>query len=276
MAHAELMTDATSALSRCADLFTDDPIRCNMVAASIRPPDPVELFRATSSATTVGAAVRWGDGYTLSSQRDGGIDAIATALPIDRRFELFGPSTVVADVAGRWTERCDGTARPVELMRVYRLGRLRAPPETVGRLVEADERHLDRNAAWSVAFGTEIGHEPGTIDAARAQLGRACAQHRLHTWQVNGEPVAHLLISVPRFGVVRIGGVYTPPDQRRHGYAAALTAAVSAAQLRRNEVDTVMLNTQTSNAATNRLYRRLGFESHHEILSIDLTPSTTT
>lgn len=273
MAHTETITDPEVALARCGDLFVDDPIVCNMVAASLRPPEPVELLRASADGNTIGTAVRWGDGYTVGSFRDNGLQAIAGALPIDRSFELFGPTGPAADVAGRWTQRCDGTARPVEMMRVYRLGALRAPADTAGQLVEAREDHLDLGAEWSVAFATEIGHDPSPLAAARAQVGRAAAQGRLFIWQVGGEPKAHLLTAVARFGVVRIGAVYTPPNERRHGYAAAMTAAVSAVHLARPDVDTVTLNTQAANAATNRLYRRLGFEPHHEILTVALVPS---
>ena len=273
MATMETITDAAVALERCADLFAADPIGCNMVAASLRPPEPAELFRFSSDGRTVGTAIRWGDDYTLSSLSDPGEYVLADVLPVDRKFELFGPTGPVADVAGRWSQRCDGRLRPVEMMRVYRLGHLLPPSKVVGQLTLAADEHVAVGAEWSIAFSEEIGHTASSIDAATAQLGRAVDQGRLFTWQVDDEQVAQVLIAVERFGVVRIGAVYTPPHQRRRGYAAAMTAAVSEHLLSRPDVDTVTLNTQAANSATNRLYRRLGFEAHHEVLTIELDPT---
>ena len=118
MALIESITDAATALDRCGDLFADEPIRCNMVAASLRPPEAAEVIRASDDGQTIGTAVRWGAGYTLTWLADGGAAAIAGALPVNRRFELFGPTGPVADVAGRWSQRCDGAFRPIEMMRM--------------------------------------------------------------------------------------------------------------------------------------------------------------
>jgi len=52
--------------------------------------------------------------------------------------------------------------------------------------------------------------------------------------------------------------VYTPKELRGHGYAGAVTAAVSRTALERGAQ--VSLFTDLSNPTSNALYRRLGFE----------------
>lgn len=63
----------------------------------------------------------------------------------------------------------------------------------------------------------------------------------------------------PGAGVARIGPVYTPPGQRRHGYAAAATAAVTRAVLDTG-VAGVVLFTDLASPAAVALYPRLGYQ----------------
>lgn len=70
---------------------------------------------------------------------------------------------------------------------------------------------------------------------------------------------------------MRIGGVYTPPEHRGHGYAAALTAKATADS--HGKGHQVMLNTKAADGLANRLYRRIGFTSRGELLEIALSTS---
>ena len=54
-----------------------------------------------------------------------------------------------------------------------------------------------------------------------------------------------------------LGGVYTAPDQRRRGYAAAVCSLLCSSSLSRGKA--VRLETQKDNRAALGLYRRLGF-----------------
>jgi predicted GNAT family acetyltransferase len=63
--------------------------------------------------------------------------------------------------------------------------------------------------------------------------------------------------------MVRIGPVYTPPEHRGRGYAAALTAAVCQAALD-DGVESVVLFADVENATSTGLYERLGFQALQE------------
>lgn len=273
VAMIEHLGPGPATLERCADLIDADPIGCNMAATVIaRGADDTVVLRAHRGDATLGAVASWGPGYTMTRLRPDAATAIAGALPADGRFRLDGDIGDVAAVAGSWSERTGGAYETIEIFRVYRLGELR-PPAVDGEPHVADASHLDAAARWAVAFGDETGlgrdeDADAASEAAHAQMTRAIGEGRLRTWRVGSEIVSQLLVSAPCARTVRIGAVYTPPHERGRGYAAALTAAVAAGERSRPDVEHVMLNTQASNAMTNRLYRRLGFESSHEMLLV--------
>lgn len=62
-------------------------------------------------------------------------------------------------------------------------------------------------------------------------------------------------------GIGAIGNFYTRPDQRHKGFAGALLAAI-VRDLRKNFVDTIVLNVDQRNADAGRLYERHGFVVH--------------
>jgi ribosomal protein S18 acetylase RimI-like enzyme len=274
MVSLERITDGADAFERCADLFAADPIGSNMVSTVLVHGGEVELLRVHDGERTLGAALAWGPGYTLAALLPGAAAPLADALPTAERVQLFGHAHDAVHVAGRWSERAGGAFTAEQIFRIYRLGDLRIPDVT-GDVAVADDSAAPLAAQWSVEFGTETGLDVDPRSAAE-QVARVIRNGRLRTWHVDGETVAQLFVSTACFGAVRIGAVYTPPEHRRHGYGSALTAAVAATELARPDVDEVMLNTQASNAATNRLYRRLGFESVGEILILWLEPDVRT
>jgi predicted GNAT family acetyltransferase len=58
-------------------------------------------------------------------------------------------------------------------------------------------------------------------------------------------------------GAARIGPVYTPPEHRRHGYGAAVTAACTRDALR--SADGVVLFTDLANPVSNSIYQQIGY-----------------
>ena len=90
-------------------------------------------------------------------------------------------------------------------------------------------------------------------------------------WEVDGEPVAQAAARAVVAGMSRIGPVYTPPEHRGHGYAAAVTAAAARWALERGARQ-VLLYTDLANPTTNRLYPRLGFRPRYDALELRFVP----
>ena len=126
------------------------------------------------------------------------------------------PATVGAFVDA-WTTSCGGMATVRMNQRLYRLGTLATPnvPGAVRRAGDADRSIL---IEWFVAFSTEVALPFG--DAERAIDARLLTGG-LHLWEVDGDSVSMAGSSPVIAGMARIGPVYTPPAQRRHGYASA-------------------------------------------------------
>lgn len=267
----ETIDDASKGLELCGDLFRREPIRSIPVTTSLYPGRASALLRVSDGPTTIGVAAEEAEGYTLTPLSVGAADAIAAVLPIDRTVTLLGAAGDVADIAGRWSERCDGAIDTGTMFRWYRLGELTELKKRKGTLRTAVAASHERAAKWMVAFGDDVGL-PLSTAAAEARIADAIHEGRLFEWVIDDEVVSQLIISPARFGVVRINGVYTVPPRRREGHSSSITAAVAAQQMARQKVDDVVIDQPASTAVTNRMYRRLGFVSVWNTLAVRLVP----
>lgn len=84
------------------------------------------------------------------------------------------------------------------------------------------------------------------------------ASGRLTLWETGGVPVSMAGVSLQVAGSVRVAPVYTPPEHRGHGYAAAVTAEVSRAA-REAGAQEVLLFTDLANPTSNGVYQRIGY-----------------
>lgn len=133
-----------------------------------------------------------------------------------------------------------------------------APDETIRPLVEELLAARQPLVAWIDEFSREtsgIRLDPREVAVERLRYGG------LTLWQdEQGTPVSLAGRTRAAAGVVRVGPVYTPPDQRRRGWAGAVTAAVSQAALDDGARE-VVLFTDLANPTSNLLYQRLGYRS---------------
>jgi predicted GNAT family acetyltransferase len=141
--------------------------------------------------------------------------------------------------------------------RLYALGTLLAPePPPPGRPRQAVESDLDITARWVAAFHSETG-SPG-VDVESVVRDRIL-NGLLHVWEdADGKVVSMAGRNRTAALVARVGPVYTPPEHRRHGYGAAVTAACTSDALR-HDADDVVLFTDLANPTTNAIYQQIGF-----------------
>lgn len=90
-------------------------------------------------------------------------------------------------------------------------------------------------------------------------------------WEAGGEPVAMAGVSRRIAGTVRVTAVYTPPEHRGRGYAAAVTAEVSRTA-REAGAREVLLFTDLANPTSNGVYLRIGYEAVSDRLLITAEP----
>ncbi len=164
-----------------------------------------------------------------------------------------------ADVWQVVTQR-DATVGAEE--RLYRLGKLRSPTDVAGAYriaTDADAGLLDE---WLADFHLQaFGHVPrGPRREALTLL-----------WDVDGAPASIAMLGAPIAGVTRIGPVYPPTELRGRGYGSAVTAAAARYALGDGAVE-VVLFADLSNAVSNSIYQRIGFETVTDWVRIDFTP----
>ncbi len=182
---------------------------------------------------------------------DDTVDELAAAL---RGIELPGvngdPETVERFVAAWRPERAEVAFE----MRLYRLGEL-LTPVAPGRGRVADSGDLELATRWLAAFERDAGVNSTNVEAAaRERIGDG----RLWLWENEGIPVSLAARTATAAGVARIAPVYTPADQRRRGYGAAVTAACTADALARDAGE-VVLFTDLANPTSNSIYQSIGF-----------------
>ena len=150
------------------------------------------------------------------------VDAIAEAgvtLP-----GVNGDAATAASFAGQWSERCKSAAVPFQGTRLYELLELGEVPRTAGHLRQAAPRDRNLMILWTRAFQDEIGESANDTER---RVDRALAAGQIWLWDQNGETTSVAVGREPAQGVVRLSGVYTPPEKRKHGYAAACVHALS-------------------------------------------------
>ena len=83
------------------------------------------------------------------------------------------------------------------------------------------------------------------------------------------EPVHLSGVSLPAFGVARVGPVYTPPAQRGRGWASNAVAQISRRiQAQRTRV---CLYTDQANPTSNKIYTALGYQPVADMANLIIT-----
>ena len=149
--------------------------------------------------------------------------------------------------------------------RLFELTELVAPVGVPGRLRVATMDDLDLAVDWVGRFMHDADVQAGRDPAAHGReaiepddLARRIEGGTYWFWlDAAGERVHLTGANPPAFGVARIGPVYTPPEHRRQGYAAAAVAEVSQHFL--DAGARVCLYTDQANPTSNGVYQALGY-----------------
>jgi uncharacterized protein len=172
-----------------------------------------------------------------------------------------GEAVTAARFAGQWTEHAHAGARPVDGQRIYQVDEPVRPTAVAGTPRRAEPADRDLLIEWLAAFDQEAGGfgggDPEGIVDRRLPAGHFWIWH-------DDRPVSLAAHTDVVEGVARIQAVYTPPDLRGHGYAAASVAALSARLLEAGHG--CILFTDLANPTSNSVYRRIGYRAVAECL----------
>jgi predicted GNAT family acetyltransferase len=244
-------------------VISADPIKyTHILTATANPLPGALLVTLHDNGKVVGALMR-GESYPM----------IVSAMPADAAeftartvHELLpdlqavsGPIEQTEAFVAAWTALTGAAATLTLAMRVFKLGKLR-PPEIGGAARRSTPDDLPLLIHWFELFLNETLPPPArharVDNLAKATLEPGAASM---FWEVDGEPVALAAARGPVVGMSRIAPVYTPPEHRGHGYASAVTAAVTQWALDEGS-EHVLIVTDLANPTTNHIFPQIGYE----------------
>ena len=260
-----LTRDPAEFAARTARLFSER-IECNVLATVLMnvldgghtDSAPVLVYGEVEGDEVRFAALRTPPWPILASPLEGSatefVDLWLRADP-----EVDGVTSVPGTaraIAAAWARRTGGTARRRlrEAMHIlYEVGDPPRPAAGELRLAEPADRSL--LVGWLRDFVTEAGLAGAT--QAEAMIDGRMRRQGLLVWD-DEQPVSMVGVTPEVARVVRIGPVYTPPPERRRGYAGSAVAAASRRALAQG-AERCMLYTDLDNPTSNKIYAEVGY-----------------
>jgi predicted GNAT family acetyltransferase len=241
-----------------------DPVRHNVMAtvsagAALIDAE-LQWAVARENGTVVGAAVCTPPRAALLTTMPA---PAAATIAEEFAMAAFGPTGAsggpdeVEAFGDSWTAVTGEKVTARTPLGIYRADSVQAPADVPGAVRPAAESDVSLLTGWVSEFLAELHHSERHPDP-QALLRSRMEGNRLRLWEADGRPVAMASTSPPVDGVSRVSLVYTPPAERGHGYAAAVTAAVTQQELDAG-ARACMLYTERANATANRVYQRIGY-----------------
>lgn len=221
------------------------------------PPSAYWAIVHDDDGAVIAAALRTTEKLILSRMLRAGAAARIAESAMRERPDIpgvLGPPDAVHEFA----ERAGGVWHDGLAHRIYECRDVRAPSNVVGACRLARRSDRDTIVRWMQAFTIEAIGKPLATETAMRRTNAQHAAGALYVWEVDGEIVSTAAAVAPTPHAIRVSGVYTPPEQRGHGYASALTAAVTSRQLETG-CELVFLYTDLANPISNRIYQRIGY-----------------
>jgi predicted GNAT family acetyltransferase len=171
-----------------------------------------------------------------------------------------GPDAESAAFAEPWTRLTGKPSRVFLRLRTFRLERVKPVSGVPGHLRRAATNDRELLVEWEVAFRREaFGWEPDREEVERFVEEQLTSPVRgLYVWE-DGAVVSVAGFAGPTPHGIRIGPVYTPPEQRRRGYASACVAEMSQ-RLLDSGFQFCFLFTDQANPTSNHIYQEIGYE----------------
>jgi predicted GNAT family acetyltransferase len=156
--------------------------------------------------------------------------------------------------------------------RIYRLEHVTPPVGVPGTMRLGTTADRDLLVDWADAFLAEAldrrdPEEPAELVDSALRSGTRL----FYLWEHEGRPVSMAGVTGPTPHGIRVGPVYTPPADRGHGFASAVTAAASQEQLDQGR-SFVFLFTDIHNPTSNKIYQAIGYEPVIDVDQWSLAP----
>lgn len=176
---------------------------------------------------------------------------------------ISGNKEFISSLLPIWKEISGEEAVLKMSMQIYKLEYVRPVRGVPGRMRSVMERDRNILEKWYAEFHNEIQNTEPDQEYVQKQIEAYLLGdphlRGMKIWEVDGQPVSMAGYTGPTPNGIRIGAVYTPPDQRRKGYASALTAGLSQFLLDMG-FKFCFLYADLLNPTSNHIYQEVGFQ----------------
>ena len=253
--------DASTVLDKAGGFLNSKPVHHNLILtllhARVARFEPGRYWVATDGNAVVGVVFQ----SPLSFRAVVTPMVPAVVLPVVEAISdagvklpgVVGDATTAAYFAGQWAERQKSAVVPFMGQRLYEIDKVEQPTEVKGYFRKAGPDDQERLVDWVRRFYIDIGVEE--IDAEDI-VDRRVPAGQIWLWDRAG-PVSMAARTVPVEGVTRVQLVYTPPENRKRGYASVCVASLS--KQIRDDGQRCILYTDLGNPISNSVYRRIGY-----------------
>ena len=200
--------------------------------------------------------------------RPGAVELIAADVrgAYDTLPGVLGPKAPAREFVAVWEQSTGAKGRLEREQRAFRAEAIDPPEGVTGGMRSYEDRDFDLAVRWMDAFVDEaLGHPEPETSAEFVERRKFDPDGGLVIWE-DGQTVCMAGFGGRTPNGIRIGPVYTPPEQRRRGYGSALTAALTK-QLLDGGRRFCFLFTDLANPTSNRIYQQIGYRP---VADIDL------
>ncbi len=159
--------------------------------------------------------------------------------------------------AACWSNITHQTVTLTMALRVYELTQGSFPRTPPGKFYLASKEDISIVTKYFYAMQQEAHPDMPHHENSERVL-KMIEQDSVFLWKVNDKPVSIALSTRPTGHAICISGVYTPPQERKKGYASACVAHLSQYLLAKG-YQSINLFTDLSNPTSNDIYMQIGF-----------------
>lgn len=170
---------------------------------------------------------------------------------------VHGTSKIATCFADIWSELAGVEYELGSARRAFELRTVTQPIRAAGQLRQATESDYELAAQWIREFDREALSEETDEERLRQRVIQKIGDGHFFFWE-DEKPVSLAGITRPTARGISIGPVYTPPDQRGHGYASSAVAHLSQKMLDSGK-EFCALFTDLANPTSNSIYQKIGY-----------------
>ncbi len=186
----------------------------------------------------------------------------------DNLTGMTGSKNLVSQFADAWQVAAGGEVILKMVMRIYKLDLVSPVSGVPGLMRPANKADKYLLLDWYVNFHRESLVENPAPERIRAQVERYLKAdpylRGMMVWEDEGIPASMAGYTGPTTNGIRIGAVYTPPTERRKGYASACVAGLSQHLLDLG-FQFCFLFTDLLNLTSNHIYQQIGYQAVNDV-----------